>query len=167
MSLTEEILTILSDYSGGYRLMRRKALGFTFDSAKNSRPKKDEYLRVVLTRLKNRDLIENKNHIWRITKKGRGYLKKINKFRHFQIDKHDKRQDKEKMIIAFDIPEKKKIYRNWLRSELVNLDFKPIQKSVWLGPAPLPESFVSYLSEINIFSYLKFFKVRKEDLLDL
>ena len=69
------------------------------------------------------------------------------------------------MVIVFDIPELRRKQRNWLRAELVALDFIPLQKSVWLGPAPLPKEFIKYLSETNLLQYLKFFKAAEEDII--
>jgi len=40
----------------------------------------------------------------------------------------------------------------------------PIQKSVWLGPIPLPKDFIENLSELDILQYLKFFKVKEKDI---
>ena len=165
MSLVDDILIILSSYSGGYKLMRKRIHGIA-DKESGKTFSKEESLRVTLSRLKSRGLIGNKNHTWHITKRGKEYLKNGSKLklRHFSRFKSNKKFDKERMIVAFDIPEKKKSYRNWLRNELVSLDFEAIQKSVWLGPSPLPEEFVKYLDEIGILSYLKFFRVRKEDI---
>jgi len=68
------------------------------------------------------------------------------------------------MIIAFDIPEEKRKNRYWLRVELVSLGFKMLQKSVWLGPAPLPKELLDHLKNIDILPYLKFFEVKKSDI---
>ncbi|QQG46256.1 MAG: hypothetical protein HYY55_00200 [Candidatus Niyogibacteria bacterium] len=44
-------------------------------------------------------------------------------------------------IIIFDIPERLRKYRDFLRTELKTLNFYPIQKSVWIHPLPIPEDF--------------------------
>jgi len=44
------------------------------------------------------------------------------------------------------------------------LGFEPIQKSVWFGPAPLPEDFLESLSELNLLPFLKFFRTTEEEL---
>jgi len=49
--------------------------------------------------------------------------------------------DKKLRIIAFDIPEAKKLWRQWLRGELLALNFKKLQASVYIGKHPLPQSF--------------------------
>jgi len=126
---------------------------------------KEQTPRTTLSRLKKRGLVENRNGIWAITKKGRRFLKnklisKIPHFKHFKI-----KSEKRNMVIVFDIPELRRKQRNWLRAELVALDFIPLQKSVWLGPAPLPKEFIKYLSETNLLQYLKFFKAAEEDII--
>ena len=67
------------------------------------------------------------------------------------------------MIVIYDIPEKMRRERDWLRSELRVLDFKQIQLSAWLGPAPLPREFIKTLGDLKIIKYLNFFQVREED----
>ena len=44
-------------------------------------------------------------------------------------------------IVIFDIPEHKKGWRDWIRQELILLQFQQLQKSVHIGKYPLPESF--------------------------
>lgn len=167
MSLVDDLLIILTDYSGGYKLMRKKLIGMEIP-----RPEKINYweikersLRTTLSRLKKQGLVENKNSIWAITGEGKEYLKtklalKIPHFKHLKINKN-----KKDMVIIFDIPEIRRKQRNWLRWELMSLGFILLQKSVWLGPAPLPKEFIKYLSETNLLPYLKFFKASQEDII--
>lgn len=68
------------------------------------------------------------------------------------------------LIVIFDVPEKKKRYREWLRSELVGFGFELIQKSVWLGSA-LPKEFVEYLSKVGILKHIRFFRAAEKDLI--
>lgn len=166
MSLAEDLLIILTSYSGGYRLMRHKLSGLESPSPYRKidyRKIKEQTLRTTLSRLKKRGLVNNRSGVWLITRKGKEYLEDKLKLRipHFRYLKSD--YNKKEMVVVFDIPEKKKHYRNWLRSELRALGFVPIQKSVWLGPAPLPKEFIEYLSEMNILKYLKFFKATPSD----
>jgi len=164
MSLTDDLLIILTDYSGGYKLLRKRMKGW-MDVPKPKRidyqKLKEQTLRTILSRLKKRGLVEDKKGIWAITEKGREFLK--NKIPHFG---HLKTENKKKeMVVVFDIPELRRKQRNWLRSELMALNFIPLQKSVWLGPAPLPKEFIKYLSETNLLQYLKFFKVTEDDVI--
>ena len=36
-----------------------------------------------------------------------------------------------------------------------------IQKSVWVGPSPLPKEFMNYISKIGLKSTIKTFKLAK------
>lgn len=166
MSLVEEILTILASYSGGYKLIRKKMMGYSSysPSMRNGvRKIKEDSLKTTLSRLKKRGLIESEGGIWGIKRKGREYLKnklisKVPHFRHLKSKNNNK-----KIIVIFDIPEKRKNQRNWLRGELMALDFTLLQKSVWLGPALLPKEFIKYLNKVGLLPCLKFFKATEED----
>ena len=46
-------------------------------------------------------------------------------------------------------------------------DYLMIQKSVWLGPSPLPSEFVSYTKSIGLDSCIKVFHVTKSIVGDL
>ena len=65
------------------------------------------------------------------------------------------------LIVMYDIPSDKKKERDWFRRHLVKFGYIMIQKSVWVGPSPLPKDFLSYLKEINIKDNLKTFKLEK------
>lgn len=166
MSLIDDLLIILTDYSGGYRLMRKRLMGMECPRSEkvDYQKLKDQTLRSTLSRLKKRGLIENKTGIWDITNNGKKFLKNklISKIPHFG---HLKSKNKKKeMVIVFDIPEIRRRQRNWLRMELAALGFVLLQKSVWFGPAPLPKEFIEYLNEANLLPYLKFFKAVQEDI---
>ena len=36
-----------------------------------------------------------------------------------------------------------------------------IQKSVWVGPSPLPQDFIFYLKEVDLENEIKTFKLEK------
>jgi len=64
-------------------------------------------------------------------------------------------------IVIFDIPEREREKRDWLRIALKNLNFNMVQKSVWIGKAKLPKEFVQDLNRMNIFTYVEIFAVTK------
>ncbi|MEK7086887.1 MAG: hypothetical protein AAB935_01370, partial [Patescibacteria group bacterium] len=75
MALSDEILTILFDYSGGYKLMRQKLSG-SFYFPKKDKPKiNPRTLYVILSRLEKRGFVKKNNKIWTITGKGKEFLK--------------------------------------------------------------------------------------------
>ena len=65
------------------------------------------------------------------------------------------------LIVMYDIPHSLKRERDWFRRHLVKFGYIIIQKSVWVGPSPLPEDFLSYLKEIKIGNNFKTFKLAK------
>lgn len=65
------------------------------------------------------------------------------------------------LILMYDVPDLKKKERDWLRRQLKNFGFIMIQKSVWVGPSPLPNEFLVYLKGINLQKDFKTFKLAK------
>lgn len=65
------------------------------------------------------------------------------------------------LLLIYDIPEGKKKERDWFRRQLIKFDYVMIQKSVWVGPSPLPSAFLDYLKEIKIKDNFKTFKLAK------
>lgn len=65
------------------------------------------------------------------------------------------------LIIMYDIPHNLKKERDWFRRQLINFGYIMIQKSVWVGPSPLPKDFLNYLKEIKIGDNFKTFKLAK------
>jgi len=170
MSLARDLLTILSSYRGGYRLMQARMRGYT-GPARQGRHilsfsgASDNTLRVTFSRLKKRGLVEGKFGEWKITSEGKRYLNVIR--RRFNWPAHSSKQSLRKsknMIVVFDIPEIHKLKREWLRAELVNLGFVMLQKSVWFGPAPLPKKFLEAINQLRLISCLKFFKAEEVDI---
>ena len=70
------------------------------------------------------------------------------------------------IIIAFDIPEKLRRKRNWIRKVLVGLDFKMIQKSVWQGTTKIPEDFLQDLNDLKIIDFIEIFQISKKGSLE-
>jgi DNA-binding transcriptional regulator PaaX len=65
------------------------------------------------------------------------------------------------LLLIYDIPESMKKERDWFRRQLVCFGFIMIQKSVWVGPSPLPKEFLEYLKMIKIGDNFKTFKLEK------
>ncbi len=74
---------------------------------------------------------------------------------------YTKEVSKEPIIFVFDIPEKERKKRDWLRRSLNHLGFHMIQKSVWIGSVRLPKVFLSDLSEQNLISYVEILSINK------
>ena len=64
-----------------------------------------------------------------------------------------------KVMVLFDIPEKKRKTRNWLRLHLKLWDFEMLQQSVWFGQGPLPKEFITRLDLLGVGKCVKVFKI--------
>ena len=164
MTLVKEILRITARR---YPL-RYKELYERLYNEKTSQEKKlsKGSLYTTLSRMKANGLLKSTEEKWTITPEGEEFLDvqrpDIRKF--FPPKKGKARNVSRNLIIVFDIPEKKRRYRDWLRSELIGFDFEQIQKSVWFGPS-LPEEFVRYLEEENLLEHVRFFRATEKDLI--
>ena len=107
-------------------------------------------------RLKKRGIIQDKNGILCLSDKGKIFFnnpyKKINK----------KPATENKILIIFDIPEKKKKVREWIRNQIKDWNFKMVQKSVWIGYGPLPEEFKERLKILKVDEGVKIYNLRKK-----
>lgn len=158
MDIVKEILLAVSDYPGGYRVI----YDLLYED-KELKPK-DQSVRNALSRMKKKGLISNKLGVWSITQEGKELLKnKKSSVLKFSPKYNNKKLPKS-MIVVFDIPENKRLYRDWIRNELVGFGFELIQKSVWFGPF-LPKEFVEYLEKEKLLKFIRFFKVNEKDLI--
>ncbi|MBI5220647.1 MAG: CRISPR-associated endonuclease Cas2 [Candidatus Liptonbacteria bacterium] len=69
-------------------------------------------------------------------------------------------------IVAFDIPEKERRKRNWLRRVLANLGLRMIQKSVWIGKVVLPREFLESLRDLELLDRVEIFEISKAGTLE-
>jgi|SRR3989338_3283622 len=164
MSLVKEILRVTAKhYPMGYGQLYESLYKETIYSKKLNK----NSLSATLSRMKRSGLLETRDKKFIVTKEGLDRLDKDGeRIRTFSSQKNitDNREKLKNLVIIFDIPEKQKLYREWLRSELVGLGFTMIQKSVWLGPA-LPKEFVEYLDEIGLLKHIRFFRTTEKDLI--
>ncbi len=121
----------------------------------------------LMYELKRDGLIEEKNtegdRIIRITARGTNWLKKKRDQSTVSLPKFAERAEKSErvIIVSYDIPEKAKYLREWLRSALKNLGLKPLQKSVWFGKVKLPDNFLKGLIKLDMEKYVEIFEISK------
>lgn len=65
------------------------------------------------------------------------------------------------IIVSFDIPEKLRRKRNWLREVIQNLGFQMVHKSVWIGKVKIPKELVFDLEKKNMLDFVEIFEVSK------
>ena len=156
-SVAERILKMLLyktlSYKEVERLVRRKpALKKT----------SSQTVRNTLTRLKKQGLVSHSSGGWSSAKMPQVRLRKAELT--LPEKKKRSRQSRGEMVVVYDIPEVYKVKRNWLRSSLVILGFRQLQKSVWVGPAPLPGEFIEQIGRSGMLEYTHFFQVKKRDI---
>ena len=122
--------------------------------------------RTALSRLQKSGLVKRSGWgVWRITEIGKAYvakhLNKINRYNTYQKITSENKSNDIKTVIIFDVPEKERFKRDKLRIELVALDFKQVQKSVWVGNIVLPKLFLQYLRDFSLLSYVRIFSVKE------
>lgn len=158
--------------SAGYGASARK-INREFEKRQNERVSRTNEqitkhrLSVMIKTLENDGLIEkikDDGHTsYKITKKG---LKKLKKLKNrvilpsFHYSKPTN-ENVELIIVIFDIPEREKRKRCWLRSALTNLGLQMIQRSVWFGKTKIPEQFIKDIGKMNIQEYIEIFSINK------
>ncbi len=154
MTLKQLLLTYLSSNKASYKKLRSYVAG-------NSHFK-DSSVKGTLSRLKTQKFVaKTHDSTWQLTPEGKEMFQKKNKgLREFFSKKRPGRKVRKEILLLFDIPEKERYKRDWLRSELLGLGFEMIQKSVWLGPR-LPKDFYAYLEKEGIAQYVRVFLIKK------
>jgi len=64
-------------------------------------------------------------------------------------------------IVIFDVPEREKRKREWLRSVLKNLGLSMVQKSVWIGKVKIPHVFLDDLDKYKMIDFVEIFEINK------
>lgn len=121
----------------------------------------------LLYRLKKDNLVEgadkNGRFFLKLTLKGKKCLEKMRFAKPNVLPNNQFQSESENLfkIVIFDIPEKERRKRAWLRAALRNLKFIMLQKSVWIGKAKLPREFISAIDDLNLSSYVEIFVISK------
>lgn len=163
-TLTKEVLRFLA--GTGYALLdgflpprypeaklARLLLGM---DRKKSRTSAKHNLSSTLYRLKQQGLVActgpRGNTRWKITKTGNAFLAHANIFEKESYNLAP--EDGVVRIVTFDIPEKIRGKRDWLREQLFACGYRLLQRSVFTGTRPLPDAFIRRVGEMRIGKYL-------------
>ncbi len=184
MTITEKILEILqfqaemtvslldafmTDKYTSHRKLRRLMLygpkEFKTDWADAYRKRQQFYS--MLNHLKQEGLIENKRRgrtsFWKITKSGLDKLKhskeKKEKAPSLLDAEFPPPSGRGLTIVVFDVPEREKQKRHWLRICLRTMGFKFLQKSVWACKGKVAEEFIHDLRKYGMLEYVHIFSV--------
>ncbi len=155
MSIAKEILKELWNTEMRYKGMRVNIFGIP--SFKKYPPRS---VRTTIDRLKKKNLIEKELSGIVLSKRGKEYVKtKIDSLKEF--DKPQNISKDKNLLLMFDVPTERKAEREWLRWHLKKFNYTMVQKSVWVGPFPLPKEFKEYLEKIKLSKCIKTFKLAK------
>ena len=130
-------------------------------------------LHILLHSLEKQGLItkggEKRRFVFSITEKGaakcRAWKKAASGSLHQRAKKidaptrYEMKPSPHPIILSFDIPEREKNKRIWLRSALRNLEFKMLHRSVWIGENMLPKELVREISRLRMQRYVHVFSV--------
>ena len=126
----------------GYRYASRKA-------AKRS-------LSSILSRLKREGLVSyrgsSREAQWRLTRQGKAHLETM--IARSPPLPHLPPQDGIVRIVTFDVPEKQRGKRKWLRAMLIFCDYQTLHKSVYLGTRPLPQEIIHEIDDLGLSKFI-------------
>ncbi|MBI3442462.1 MAG: hypothetical protein HY007_01740 [Candidatus Sungbacteria bacterium] len=114
----------------------------------------------VLWRLQMQGLVERsgsaRKSSWRLTPEGKSLYAG-------QKEREQERREKDGItrLVIFDIPERERRKRDVVRAELIECNFRQLQKSVWIGECPLPKSFIALVDDFNLGGKLHIFSIRE------
>lgn len=126
--------------------------------AENLRERKRR-LAVFMSKMKHDGLIKELNGRLTISRKGK---EKFNQLKNALPSRHyEKKIIQSPIIISFDVPERLRRKRNWLREVVRNLGFKMVHQSVWMGKVKIPENFIADMENLKILEFIEIFEISK------
>ena len=128
-----------------------------WDYYKELKELKEHSARTILWRLQKKGLVDKNKNQYFLTKFGSGFIKK------FREKNPEKQWDGKWRIVMFDIPEKMRLERNWLRQQLFNSKYQSLQKSVFIGKYPLEEDIFKEIIRLGLRSYIRLITVGEID----
>ncbi len=111
----------------------------------------------AIFRLQAKGYVANTSAGWYLTSAGKVHVKETHLLGY--IASPFKETDRKNIVIAFDVPERDRAKRDWLRNQIKIFGYKMLQQSLWIGPGPLPKSFIKRLEDLNLRKSTKIFKV--------
>lgn len=143
-----------------YEYRKRQGIYETKKFHKKDLEASERRLRVFISKMKHDGLINESDKKFSISQKGKEKLSKLQDNlpdRHYQKNNNHSNQ----IIVSFDIPEKFRRKRDWLREVLKNLGFQMIHQSVWMGKGVIPKDFIVDLENLKILKHVEIFEINK------
>lgn len=150
-----------------YRIPTEERHWFKTNWAETYRNRQQFYK--ALNQLKHQGLVTKKNtkgkSRWTLTKKG---IKRAMEYQKLREDLFSSQSvDFSRpfgdviTIISYDISEKERRKRDWVRACLVMMGFEMLQKSVWVANGKVDEDFIYALRDRNLLEDVQIFAVTK------
>jgi len=156
MSIQNNLLELLQTPRFRYKGMSTNIFGLpVFKNYKRNS------INSALSRLKKKQYITFEGSCLKLSEGGKRYIAR-RKARLQLFKSPFNKESSRNLLVIFDIPEVRKAEREWFRFHLKKFDYTMIQRSVWVGPSPLPEEFVKYLKYIKLFDCIKTFKLARD-----
>ncbi|MFA6585896.1 MAG: CRISPR-associated endonuclease Cas2 [Candidatus Paceibacterota bacterium] len=155
MTLVYEMLKAISETSLSYKGTQVNIFGIP--KLKNRSYKS---IRSMVSYVKKNNLIVQNDKGWHLSPAGKKYMKR-KEVSLKQFENEFTKEAPKNLIVMFDISEKQKAEREWFRWHLKKFNYEMIQRSVWVGPSPLPKEFMNYIEKIKLKDSIKTFKLAK------
>lgn len=123
---------------------------------------KPRSISAALQRLQKQGLVIHEHKQWTLTKTGKDFAESSFQYKKFRNKGRLPRKDNTTRIVIFDVPETEKRKREWLRGELIYHEYKPLQKSVWIGNRSLLPELIKTIDFLNMSSYVHIFSVKNK-----
>jgi CRISPR/Cas system-associated endoribonuclease Cas2 len=143
--------------------LRREQKSISYIEKRHARQRYDN----LVSFLRRDGLIQRtgirKKSVLSITHKGRVALQKLfsKKQEELPATRYVPVSSNTFVICVFDIPERERRKRAWLRAALQGMGMHLIQKSVWLGKIKIPNDFLDAVDRIKILPYIEIFEITK------
>ena len=183
---TEQVLEFLEEFAVGftsnimdaffdsYPSRRRSSCGKAPSTREIPSEEERERFYALLSRLKRQGFIQSNSgrgrqqSKWNITRRGLKKLFMIREKKKFSLTHVSYVPEKDSVVrvVIFDVPERERYKRVWLRTALLALGFSLCQQSVWIGKSKIPKGFLEDLRDREMLSYVEVFEVSKEGSLE-
>lgn len=162
--------TSSSFFSSKYSFTKPTRALFGFDENFKKGNINKNTIKKNLERLVEQGFVEKKDKKFILSKEGIRFIE----YMGLRRSTLKKKWDGKYRLVIFDIPEKQRIDRDWLREELYLLEYVQLQKSVFISKYPLVEdvicdirkrkidNYVNYLLVDKMFDYSKIEKISKK-----
>jgi DNA-binding PadR family transcriptional regulator len=118
---------------------------------------KEATIRQSLRRLKKQGFVEKKEGKYALARTGKMLMQYVLRRQKAISAKWDGKF----RVVIFDIPEKERKTRNWLRQEFYFLKYQKLQESVFIGKLPLPPDLIKDIKRNKIGNYVNYLMVDK------